>query len=110
MTRVRVETSSRLSLATKTFSIEAMVRGYHVYQDSWDATIREQSPPCKREPGNHKDLFAVAAVHGETVSHVPKKILSVCSMFLLRGATIEYVSSAHPLLHAKVTAQGSKAV
>ena len=77
MTHVRVETSSRLSLATKTFSIEAMVRGYHVYEDSWDATIGEQSPPCKREPGNRKDLFTVAAVHGETIGHVPKKISSV---------------------------------
>ena len=36
VTGVRVETSSRLSLATEMFSIEAMVRGYHVYQDSWE--------------------------------------------------------------------------
>ena len=76
VTRVRVETSSRLSVATETFSIEAMVRGYHVYQDSWDADIGEQLPPCKREPGNR---FAVAA-GGETVSLVPK-ISSVCSSF-----------------------------
>ena len=44
---------------------------------------------CKREPGNHKDPFAVAVVRGlVTVGHVPKIISSVCSMFLLRGGTI----------------------
>jgi len=32
-----------------------MVHGYHVYQDSWDAAIREQLP-CKREPGNLKSF------------------------------------------------------
>jgi len=48
-------------MATETFSIEAMVCGYHVYQDSRDAAIKEQLP-CKREPGNHKDPFAVAVV------------------------------------------------
>ena len=41
-----------------------MVRGYHVYQDSWDAAVGEQLPPCKlkREPVNRKDLYAVAVV------------------------------------------------
>ena len=42
-------------MATETFIIEAMVRGYHVYQDSWDATIGKQLP-CKREPGNLKSF------------------------------------------------------
>ena len=79
---MRVETSSRLSLTTETFSIEAMVREYHVYQDSWDATIGEQLPLGAWEPqGSRRGS-------GETVGRVPKKILSVCSMFLLRGGTI----------------------
>ena len=75
------------SVATKMFSIEVMVRGYHIYQDSWDAGIGEQLP-CKREPGNRKDLFAVAVVRPNvTIGHAPKKISSVCSMFVLRGGT-----------------------
>jgi len=41
-------------MATETFSIEAKVRGYHMYQDSWDAAIREQLP-CKRQPENCED-------------------------------------------------------
>ena len=72
-----------MATGTCTFSVEAMVHGYHVYQDSWEAAIGERLP-CKREPGNRKDPFAVAVVRSrDTVGHVPKKISSVCSMFLL---------------------------
>ena len=83
----------RLEMATSTtdtemLSIEEMVRGYHVYQEIWDAALGEQLS-CKREPGNCKDPFAVAVVRAlVTVGHLPKKISSVCSMFLLRGGTI----------------------
>ena len=34
-----------------TFEVEAMVRGYHAYQDSWDALIGEELV-CAREPDN----------------------------------------------------------
>ena len=62
---------------TETLSVEAMVRGYHVYQEIWDAALGEQLS-CKREPGNRKDPFAVAVVRAlVTVGHLPKKILSV---------------------------------
>ena len=74
--------------STETFSIEAMVRGYHVYQKIWDAALGEQLS-CSRETGNRQDPFAVAVVRSlVTVGHVPKKISSVCSMFLLRGGTL----------------------
>ena len=73
---------------TETLSVEAMVCGYHVYQEIWHAALGEQLS-CKREPGNRKDPFAVAVVRAlVTVGHLPKKISSVCSMFLLRGGTI----------------------
>ena len=89
---------------TETLSVEAMVRGYHVYQDIWDAALGEQLS-CKGEPGNRKDPFAVAVVRAlVTVGHVPKKISSVCSMFLLRGGTIHcplpFPSSMIPLVHS----------
>ena len=38
------------------FSVEAMVRGYHVYQDIWTAVVSEEFP-CKREADNTFDLF-----------------------------------------------------
>ena len=45
-----------------TFDVEAMVRGYHAYQDSWDTLIGEELG-CAREPDNRlRDPFAVAVV------------------------------------------------
>ena len=70
------------------FTIEAMVRGYHVYRDVWHATMAEQLP-CQREIGNVADPFAVAIVKsGAIVGHVPRRISSVCSVFLRRNGSI----------------------
>ena len=64
------------------------MRGYHVYQGIWDADLGEQLP-CQREPINSKDPFAVAVVKSHvTVGHIPRKISSICSMFLRHGGTI----------------------
>lgn len=65
-----------------------MVRGYHVYQDIWDAIVHEELA-CARELDNLRDPFAVAVVKSrQTVGHVPKKISSVCSLFLQHGGSI----------------------
>ena len=47
------------------FSVEAMVRGYHAYKDIWTAVNGEELP-CQREDGNRVDAFAVAT--GSTLS------------------------------------------
>ena len=74
-----------VSKALPTFVVEAMVRGYHVYQDVWDASIHEELS-CVREPDNLRDPFAVAVIKSHhTVGHIPLKISSVCSLFLQRG-------------------------
>ena len=41
-----------------------MVRGYHAYQDSWDAFIGKELV-CAREPDNLRDPFAVAVVKSD---------------------------------------------
>ena len=52
-------------------SMEAMIRGYHVYRDVWSAVVDEELA-CKREPFNASDPFAVAVVKGDTtIGHVP---------------------------------------
>ena len=43
------------------FSIQAMVWGYHIYQDEWDAVIGEVMQ-CRRETGNRHDPYAVATL------------------------------------------------
>ena len=69
-------------MASECFSMEAMVGGYHVYKDMWDTAAGEQLH-CKRELGNHQDPFTVVVVRSAVmVGHIPKKISSVCSMFL----------------------------
>ena len=65
-----------------------MVRGYHVYKDIWTAVDGEEFR-CRQEGRNQFDPFAVAVMRGGTViGHVPRKILSVCSLFLRRGGSI----------------------
>ena len=71
-----------MSEDSASFTIEAMVRGYHVYRDVWHATMAEQLP-CQREIGNVADPFAIAIVKsGAIVGHVPRRISSVCLVFL----------------------------
>jgi hypothetical protein len=57
-----------------TFSVEAMIRGYHIYKDVWTA-IMDEELCCRREPFNTADPFAVAVVREDTVvGHVPRKM------------------------------------
>ena len=71
-----------------TFDVQAMIRGYHIYQHVWDASIHEELP-CAREADNLRDPFAVAVMKShQTVGHIPMKISSVCSLFLRHGGTI----------------------
>ena len=66
------------------------MRGYHVYKDVWSAALGEPLS-CQREPTNTRDPFALAVVRSlVTVGHIPRKISSICSMFLLRGGTITW--------------------
>ena len=43
------------------FSIQAMVQGYHVYQDEWDAVIGEVLQ-CRKETGNWHDPYVVVTL------------------------------------------------
>ena len=75
-------------MGCESHTMEAMVRGYHVYKEIWCAAYGEELS-CMREVENYCNPFAVAVVKsGVIVGHVPRKILSVCWMFLGRGGTI----------------------
>ncbi len=82
------EFSRSSSIKMERFAFESCVRGYHVYKDIGEASVGEELP-CQRENGNHADPFAVAIVKsGVTVRHIPRKISSVCSLFLCRSGFI----------------------
>lgn len=71
-----------------TYSTKSMIRGFHVYQSVWSPITGEELP-CVRELSNAADPFAVAVVKNATVvGHIPRKISSVCSMFLRKGGSL----------------------
>ena len=66
------------------------VRGYHIYQNVWDAAIGEILT-CEWEPSNLQDRYTVAFKKEgiSIVGHTPKNVSLVCSLFLRRRRTIE---------------------
>ena len=72
----------------ESFSLESMVRGYHVYKDIWISSVGEELP-CQREPANLHDRHAVAVMKdGTVVGHIPRKISCVSSCYIRRGGSI----------------------
>jgi len=71
---------------TTCFSYPSVIRVYHEYKAIWCSVISEVLV-CKREVGNYHDPYAVAVVKAGRVivGHVPKKIFSICSLFLRKG-------------------------
>ena len=66
------------------FTVSAMIRGYHVYMEVWNAEVNEELQ-CEREIGNRSDMFAVAVKKGiVTVGHVYRQFVP----FLYRGEVI----------------------
>ena len=58
-----------------------VVRGYHIYQSVWDATVDGEVLNCCREVGNTHDPSAVAIrKDAVTVDHIPRVISSICSI------------------------------
>ena len=75
-------------MARTSFTIDAMIRGYHVYKDIWSAVLDEELP-CQLELSNLVDPFGIGVMkEGTVVDHVPWKISSVCSLFLQRNGSI----------------------
>ena len=73
------------------FTVEGMIRGYHVYKD---VTVEQQHCemlPCTIERSNRYDPNAIAVMKGGTVlGHPPRKISFISKLFLkLEGFAIE---------------------
>ena len=59
-----------------------------MYHSVWLAVVGEELP----EPTNTSDVHAVAVMKAETIiGHVPRKISTLCSVFLRRGGSIHCV-------------------
>ena len=65
-----------------------MVRGYHIYNSIWEAYIGEELL-CQQDEENRHDPYAVAVLKSATVvGHLPRKISTLCSLFIRRGGAI----------------------
>ena len=61
-------------MAVDTLERECCVRGYHVYEEIWEAAIGEQLDCCS-EPDNPNDRYAMAVMKNETVvGHLPRRL------------------------------------
>ena len=74
------------------YTVETVVRGYHMYKEVWDATIG-QVLPCQKEHGNVHDPYAVTVLEREV------SLLDMCHKQYPRFAT--YFLEETVLLHAK---------
>ena len=77
-----------------------MIRGYHEYKSIWENPSEDDELICEREVGNPRDTHAVAikkSIAGGccTVGHIPRKISSICSIFIRRGGAIYCIASGH---------------
>ena len=79
--------SSSSTVTVARFS--SCIRGYHVYQSIWIPSMGEILD-CHRERGNAMDRYAVKVLkNDEIVGHLPKKISTLCSLFIRRGGLIK---------------------
>ena len=64
------------------------MRGHHIYKEVW-TPVTGEILTCARETVNLHDHFAVKVLRaGVIVGHLPKKISTICSLFLSKGGTI----------------------
>ena len=64
------------------------MKPHHVYQEEWKPVLDEMLL-CHHEFANVHDPFAVKVMKaGNTVGHLPKKISSICSLFIMKGGVI----------------------
>ena len=63
------------------FSVQAMVQGYHIYQEIWDAACDGELLNCERQPGNPRDPSAVTVMKGSTISAIFVKRILIVSKY-----------------------------
>ena len=69
--------------------VSSCVRGYHINQDRWTPTTDEELS-CQRELANFEDPNAVVLLKNDVVvGHVPRKINTMCSMFLRKEGVMK---------------------
>jgi hypothetical protein len=76
----------------ETIEVDSCVRGHHVYNHLWTPidTLGEELQ-CVIEDSNDNDPYAAAVMKRDgIVGHVPQQISAAYSLFLRRGALVNY--------------------
>ena len=74
----------RCGKAMETQEIECCIRGYHVYQDIWEAAVDEELVR-RPERSNAHDRYAVAVMKNDlVVGHLPSKFSRLYTLFMRR--------------------------
>lgn len=85
---------------TTYFSVETMIRGYHIYKDVWKSSVGEQLL-CEIEENNRQDSHAVAVVRtGPVVGHVPRKLSLISTLFMCQSGQRYALTEDHVTLPA----------
>ena len=86
-----------MALAGEVYSVRipCAVRGYHVYQFSWEPSVGDHFTTA-HERNNYHDKYTVAVFpvdckESDIAGHLPREISKVCCLFLLRGGVISGV-------------------
>ena len=82
-----------MTITLNAFSIEPKIRGHHEYKFVWDNPFVAKDLLCEQEVANPHHMHAVAVkkvIDGNltVVEHVPRRIYSICSIFLRCRGTI----------------------
>ena len=71
------------------FSVQAMVRRYHIYQNICDAACDGELLNCERQIEHPHNFSPVAVKKGTTVvCHISRIISTIYSIFIRRGGVI----------------------
>ena len=87
--RSKIDTSS--IFVEKEFTVQCCIRGYHTYQDQWNAEVgaKLNTAPATRPAALVEDKYAIAVKHDEqTVGHVPKFLSKLTFFFFKHGGKV----------------------
>lgn len=70
------------------FTIESVVRGYHIYQSVWTPNVGDEFVLQTQEQNRHYRYAVAVVASGNVVGHVPKEISKTMFFFLRSNGVV----------------------
>ena len=78
-----------MSMPSRSFSWEMVIRGHHIYKEIWTPMINEILV-CSQEHKNSEDPLAVSVMKGDDiVGHVPREVSRIIWYFIAPPSSCE---------------------